>query len=382
MVYNMTWSSVSYVYGVTASYVLTLTTGNYSYYFTAASNNFTLAYPKGGGILNLTVTARVTPPPPQQNRAPTLTNPRMSITSPVANQTIWFYITYTDADNDPPTYLKFHLLGGSGANYLNFSMNAPRGTYSNGVTYMYSTSLLVGTYFYYFSTASTNFTVNNPSSGTLSFTVTARSQPPPKQNRSNIGAHIVYDNDDSSIDVTDKEDDITVSLGETGEDFFEIEISSDSGEDRVIVVDLDPEMFDVGSPEDIVVKVDGLEVEYEYVSDPADWNGEEPAYYLEYTEAGAVLYVLLPDATTHTITAKVPSQPEDNNQEIWYYIIAIIIVLVIAAAIAISLLTMAQKKRIQEYYEDFDTGIREKNVSSGKLLDEDDIEWDDLIEEE
>ncbi len=381
-VYNMTWSGTKYCFlGVTATYILKLTTGNYSYYFTTSSTSFNISYPRNGSMNSLTVVSG-TPPPPQQDRAPTLTNPRMSTASPIANQTILFYITYTDADNSPPSYVKFHLLGGSGSNYLNFSMSVPRGTYSNGVTCTYSIALLAGNYYYYFTAASNNFTVAYPSSGTLSFTVSARSQPPPEDNRSNIGARIVYDPDQASIDVTDQEEDITVTMGDSGEDFFEIDVSSESGEDRVIVIDLDPDMFDVNSPDDIVVKVDGKEIEYQYVSDPADWEGDVPAYYLEYTEAGAVLYVLLPEADTHTITAKVPNDAGGQTDNFWYYVIAIIIILVIAAAIAISLLTMAQKKRIQEYYEDFDTGVRDNKIASGRLMDEDDLEWDDLIEVE
>jgi hypothetical protein len=184
------------------------------------------------------------------------------------------------------------------------------------------------------------------------------------------------------MDVTDKDEDLTISLGDSGEDFVEIEVSSESGEDRVIEMLLDPDMFDVDSPDDLVVKVDGKEIAYTYVTDPEEWSGDKPAYYIRYTEEGAVLYVLLPEADHHTITAKVPDDASSDTDDIWYYIIAALIVLIIAAAVAISLLTSMQKKRINEYYEDFDTGIRDGRISAGRIMDEEDIDWEDLIEAE
>jgi hypothetical protein len=374
----MTWTGTNYTRGVQASYVLTLTNGTYAYYFTASSTKYNVTSPQGGRFYNLTVGQSSQPPP--QDRAPTLTNPSLSTSTPVANRSFWFYITYTDLDDHIPLYVKLHLLGGSGTNYQNFSMVVPRGTYSNGVTCMYSLTLLAGTYYYYYTAASTNFTVTHPSSGTLSFTVSSSSQPP-QGNRSNLGARtkIVYDADgDSSIDVTDQEEGFDVTLSDIGEDFFELSISSESGEDRVIAVDLDPEMFDLDSPDDIVIEVDGKKVAYQYVADPADWQGTSPAYFLEFTDEGVVLYVLLPDADMHTLRASVPEK-EDKDYDLWYYAIALILILIIAAAIAISLLTMAQKKRIQEYYEDFDTGVRDNKIAKGKLIDEDDIDWEDLI---
>lgn len=382
-VYNMTWTGVSYVYGVRAQYILNLATGNYSYYFTASSTKWNVTLSQGGLGFNLTVVSGSTPPPPQKDRAPALSRPVISPYSPKANTTIYFSVIYTDADDDAPNSVKMFLSGNRGASYTNYSMKVPNGTYSKGVSCTYSTSLLTGYYTYYFTASSTNFTVRYPASGTLSFNVTSGSSPPPG-NKSNIGARMTIINDDGQVtmDVTEKEEGFSISLGDSGEDFIEIEVSSQSGEDRVIEMLLDPDMFDIDSPDDIVVKVDGKEVSYTYVADPEEWLGDHPAYYIRYTEAGPVLYVLLPDADTHTITAKISDEPGSDDDRIWYYIVAFLVVIVIAAVVAISLLTAAQKKRIKEYYDDFDTGVRDERIASGKLVNEDDIDWEDLIEAE
>jgi hypothetical protein len=380
-VYNMTWTGNSYIYGVRAQYVLALTTGNYSYYFTTSSNVHNVSLPSNSQFFILSVIP-ATPPPPPQDRAPTLSGAGMYPLSPTANQTIYFSIVYTDADNDAPTSVNLHILAAGAPNYFNYSMNVPRGTYSNGVPCTHSPSLTTGSYFYFFSATSTNFTVTYPSTGSLSFNVSSGpSQPPP--NRTNVGARakIVHTDDGATIEVTEKEEGFTISLSDSGKDFIEIEVSSVSGEDRVIEMLMDPDMFDIDSPDDIAVKVDGKEIPYTWVADPEEWSGEEPAYYIRYTEEGAVLYILLPDAENHTITANIPDEP-DSRTNLWYYFIAIFIVIVIAAAVAISLLTSMQKKKIKEYYDDFDTGVRDERIASGKLIDEDDIDWDDLVEAE
>jgi hypothetical protein len=372
----MVWTGSNYVTGVRAHYILTLTTGTYLYFFATSSGNWnvtTVHY-------NLTVVSGSQPP--QQDRAPTLSRPGIAPNPPTANRTIYFSIIYTDPDDDAPRSMKIHILGGLGASYRNYSMNVPPGTYARGVTCTFTTVLLPGTYYYYFTAASTNFTVTYPASGTLSFNVS--SGPSYPGNRTNVGARttITFDDGAVSMAVTEKEEGFTITLGQYGDDFIEIEVSSESGEDRVIEMALDPAMFDIDSPDEIVVKVDGKEISYTWVADPDQWSGDEPAYYVVFTEAGAVLYILLPEADNHTITAKVPDEQGKDNPNIWYYLIAVLVLIIIAAAVAISLLTSMQKKKIKEYYDDFDTGSRDDRITSGKLVDEDDIEWDDLVEAE
>ncbi|MGA1819747.1 MAG: hypothetical protein ACMUHU_01930 [Thermoplasmatota archaeon] len=370
-IHNMTVTGTSYTTGVTASVTIRLSAGNYSYYFQTASRNSSTRLPSTG-ISTISIGSN-TPPPPQ-NRAPTLTNPSVSPTSPVANGTVYFSIKYTDADNDAPTYVRIHILYGGGSGYQNFSMSVPRGTYSSGVTCTYSTSFRAGTYYYYFSAASTNHSAVYPSSGVLTLVVGSSGTP----NRTKLAAIATIGNGIFDVEIIDDEFTVTLKNAEKGS--VEVEVDPHGIGGGVIALALDKALFDVSRPEDLVVTVDGIRIPYRFVSDPELMSGDEPFFYVVFGENGPTLYVYLPEGDIQTITAKVAEDsPPDRT---WLYVLgAMIILLIIGAVVGISLLTAAQKRKIDAYYEDFDIGLRPEGVIAGKIKDEDDIDWDDLIQE-
>ncbi|MBN1389288.1 MAG: hypothetical protein JXA22_01455 [Candidatus Thermoplasmatota archaeon] len=373
--YNMTWSGSSYLYGVTASVTIKLSAGNYSYYFQTASGNWTTRLPSSG-ISTISVAA---PGLPQQNRAPTLTNLMVLPTSQVANSTVYFTITYTDADGDVPSYVKIHILYGSGSGYQNFSMNVARGTYTSGVACTFSTSFVAGTYYYYITTASTNHTVTYPSTSVLTLVVGSGAP-----NRTKVAATATFgqgtDGSAPSFNVDTYDSGFTVTFVEGRKGYVEVDIDSESGEDRIFSIVLDRGLFDINKPEDLKVTVDGLQVPYRFVSDPEQMSGDEPFFYVIVGEDGATLYIYLPEASSHVITASTGTdKPADHS--IWFVLIAVLVLIVIGAVVALSMLTAAQRKKINVYYEDFDVGLRPDGVVAGRIMDEDDIDWDDLIEQ-
>ncbi|MGA1792936.1 MAG: hypothetical protein ACMUHM_03205 [Thermoplasmatota archaeon] len=369
--HNMTVSGTSYTTGVTASVTIRLSAGNYSYYFQAASGNSSTRLPSTG-IATISV-GSITPPPPQ-NRAPTLTNPAVSPTSPLANQSVSFSIVYTDADNDAPTYVRIHILYGGGTGYMNFSMSVPRGTYSSGVTCNYSTSFRAGTYYYYFSAASGNHSVIYPSSSVLTLVV-GSSGPP---NRTKLAAIATIGPGAFDVEIIDE--DFTITLKNAGKGSVEIEVDPHGVGGKVIALALDKDLFDVNRPEDLIVTVEGVRIPYRYVSDPELMSGDEPFFFVIFGENGPTLYLYLPEGDIQTIAAKAA---EDSPPDLtWLYVLgSVIVLLIIGAVIGISLLTAAQKRKIDAYYEDFDIGLRTEGVIAGKIKDEDDIEWEDLIGE-
>ncbi|MGA1873936.1 MAG: hypothetical protein ACMUHY_09735, partial [Thermoplasmatota archaeon] len=372
--YNMTVSGSTYTAGVTASVTIKLSAGNYSYYFEAAQRNLTVSLPATG--VSIISVARSSAP--QQNLAPTLTNPTVSPASPTANQTVYFTITYTDADGDAPSYVKVHILFGGGKGYQNFSMSVPKYGFTRGVSCTYSTSFFTGTYYYYFTTASTNHSVTYPSNGVLTLVVSSSSPP----NRTTIGAIASFGPDTGSGDdfeVETFDEGFTVTLIDSGKGKVEVRVVSESGEDRILAMDLDLSLFDIEDPRDLIVMVDGIRIPYRFVEDPGTMSGDEPFYSVVTRGDGSTLYVYLPLADTHEITARIEKDSPDDNT-IWYVFAAAFVAIAIGVIVGIFLLTSAQRRKIDAYYEDFDVGFRPDGVITGRLANEEEIEWDDLIE--
>jgi len=375
--YNMTWSGSSFVYGVTATVTIRLSAGNYSYYFQTASGNFTVRLPSSG-----ISTIHVAPSsPPQQDRPPVLTFAAVSPTSPVANQTVTFSVVYSDADGSRPNSVLLHLFWGAGQGYSNFTMTYTPGNYISGVTCSYTTVLAAGTYYYYVAAVSGSLSARAPSSGTYRLDVQSINY-----NRSNFAAHASFDiGDDGEVDmnVIETEDGVTITFDEGKKGYIKVELSSVSVEDRVIRLDLGSGMFSAEDLEKLEIVLDGRKVDLVPMTDPEKYIGDEPAYFAVTTEDGTILYLFIPDMDTHVLTARVKDEESPGSSGLIWVLGAFLILVVIAALLSLSLLSAAQKrKKVEVYFEDFDTGIRKDPVLSGSIGsdDEEDIDWDDLVE--
>jgi hypothetical protein len=372
--HNMTWSQTGYASGVSATVSMKLPAGSYYYSFETASTKYKITL--GGNSFKV---KNLTPPP--KDRAPVLSSPSVSPTSPVANQTVTFSVVFSDADGSRPNSVLLHLLWGAGQGYSNFTMTYTPGNYVNGVTCFHRTPLAAGTYYYYFTATSGNLSARAPSSGTFKLDVQRVNY-----NRSNFAAHADFDlGDDGEVDmnVIETEDGVTISFKEGAEGYIKVELSSDTAEDGMIRLDLGKDLFGSEDLEKIEIVLDGKKVDFVMMTDPENYAGDAPAYYAVMTDDGAVLYLYIPDMDTHVLTAKVKDEESPDDGGLIWLIGAVLMVIVIAALLSLSLLSAAQRrKKVEAYFEDFDTGIRKDPLLSGSLesVDEDDIDWNDLVE--
>jgi len=113
-----------------------LSLGSHNYYF-ATSDSYT------------EVTTSTLSGPTVTNIAPTLTSASLSPTSGGITTTFVYIITYTDADNDAPSYVRVYI---DGSFYTMSKQNSGDNTYTDGCVYIYSRTLSSGTHNYYFST--------------------------------------------------------------------------------------------------------------------------------------------------------------------------------------------------------------------------------------
>ncbi len=138
--YSMTkQDSGDYTYtdGCTYTYSRRLSsTGSHNYYF-YTSDGYTT-----------TSTSTMYSPTVTVNHAPSLTSSTVSPSTGVGNTLFTFSVTYTDSDNNAPSYVYVNI---DGYEYPMYMQDSGDNTYTDGVVYVYSKKMAVGTYTYSFS---------------------------------------------------------------------------------------------------------------------------------------------------------------------------------------------------------------------------------------
>ena len=150
-------SDSNYLDGCIYNYSLYLDVGNYTHYFNASDGYDIVIYPSVGFLIGPNVTMLL-------NQPPQLLNGSVLPSSGDASTVFMFKITYMDPDNDSP-YEIYVVIDG-----FNYSMNKtnPADTnYTDGIEYVYATTLSVGPHTYYFTT-SDGITIDRfPAAGTI-----------------------------------------------------------------------------------------------------------------------------------------------------------------------------------------------------------------------
>ena len=109
----------------------------------------------GSGTYSLTIS--------KANNPPSLGSGEVSPSTGTTDNTFIYEVTYTDADNDAPSYVKVYVDG------IEHSMSKVGGTYAGGAVYQWSTSALsFGPHTYYFTASDGTDTIRLPASGTYS----------------------------------------------------------------------------------------------------------------------------------------------------------------------------------------------------------------------
>jgi surface protein len=88
--------------------------------------------------------------PTVMNSAPTLTSGTVSPSGGTPTTTFTYTVTYTDADNNAPSYMRVYI---DGIYYTMSKQNAGDVTYTDGCIYTYSCSLVAGSHNYFFNTS-------------------------------------------------------------------------------------------------------------------------------------------------------------------------------------------------------------------------------------
>jgi len=148
--HTMTTQDNIYSDGSIFTYNTTLPEGTHTYSFKFSDGYDTVQTPVYTG-----------PTVGQENAVPTLSNPSVSPTSGFDGALFTYTVTYTDADNTPPTIARVYIDGNTR------TMSSNDGSYDDGSTFTYSTTLSAGTHNYYFEFSDGYWTVRLPESGTF-----------------------------------------------------------------------------------------------------------------------------------------------------------------------------------------------------------------------
>nr|MDO8112623.1 PQQ-binding-like beta-propeller repeat protein [Candidatus Sigynarchaeota archaeon] len=127
-------SDTTYIDGCIYACSKILAVGSHSYYFTASdgmASTATLVY-SGPSVINT---------------APGLTGGSVSPASGNNHTTFTFQVTYTDVDNDAPSYVNVSI---DGTIFMMGKQNPSDTTYTDGCAYAYSTRLIMGSHAYSF----------------------------------------------------------------------------------------------------------------------------------------------------------------------------------------------------------------------------------------
>ncbi len=365
--------SYAFSMGLVFSGSIKLSQGNYTYYFTVTSLKVTVNLPATGSF-SLYVSA-----PPSSGVAPTLYSPGVSPSRPTNNQVVNFTIYYKDLDDDAPSYVRLYLSSGnSSRSFTNYSMRVSGSVYSQGVICFHAKSLASGTYYYYFQASSGNDTVTYPSTGYSTLTVGTSGG----SNRNDVRCAIAVVDGEADLRIEDEGTTITLSLLDLDEDSIWIKVGSDTGESKVIILDIDPSVLDLSDPDALRILIDGEKVslaDLDWMSDP---SGSEPRYHLVIDDEGAHLHLYMPDISSHIVEASIVKDDVEPSNG-WMFILMAVVVTLALAATAGALLARAQvekRKKVEEYYEDFDISSGDSRVTGGPLEEgESSVDWDELL---
>lgn len=147
-------SDSNYVDGCIYTHSLSLDVGNYTHYFNASDGFDSVTYPTLIGP-NVTILP---------NLAPQLLGGSVIPSSGDASTIFIFKVTYMDPDNDPPNEIYVVL---DGFNYSMSKANPADTNYTDGIEYIYATTLSVGPHTYYFTTSDGISADRYPTAGTI-----------------------------------------------------------------------------------------------------------------------------------------------------------------------------------------------------------------------
>ena len=139
-----------YVYWTT-----TLAIGTHNYYFECSDGQLQARLPTSG-----TYSGPVINP---ENVAPVLSSGSVSPSSGTLGTTFTYLVSYSDADNNAPSFIKVHI---DGTSYDMVKQNPSDNTYTDGCVYTYTTTLSLGNHNYYFECSDGAITIRLPVSGT------------------------------------------------------------------------------------------------------------------------------------------------------------------------------------------------------------------------
>ena len=135
---SMTGTGTDYVNGVVFTRTRKFTAGVHNYFFRFSD----------GTEMTLLEAAPNTPfigPVVSVNRAPTLSNEDVDPDQGTPTTTFTYRITYTDVDNNEPAFVQVTIASPSGSNTYDMVKEDPNdNTYTDGVVYMYQTTLPAG----------------------------------------------------------------------------------------------------------------------------------------------------------------------------------------------------------------------------------------------
>jgi hypothetical protein len=159
----------NYVDGVVYNFLITLERAVHNYYFWANSS-FVL-----DGSVRLPFSGIYSGP--SVNTIPTLTNPSVTPTSGVAGTEFIWLVTYTDADNNAPSFIYVYI---NGAQRTMTKQNPLDNDYTDGCVYRYTAILTVaGNYTYYFYASDGIDSVRLPSVGSYANPSVSAPESPP-----------------------------------------------------------------------------------------------------------------------------------------------------------------------------------------------------------
>ncbi|NMC04653.1 MAG: PKD domain-containing protein [Candidatus Lokiarchaeota archaeon] len=162
---KQTPGDVTYTDGCVYTYSRFLSLGSHSYYFQASDGyaiNTTSIYQ------GPTVTAG-------PNQAPVLSAASVTPTSGTTNTTFTYAIVYSDPNDDAPSHVRVII---DDITFAMVKQNPADTTYTDGCTYVFSTTLGMGTHSYYFTASDGNATASTPVASGPIVTSISSNQPP------------------------------------------------------------------------------------------------------------------------------------------------------------------------------------------------------------
>ncbi len=380
--FNMTLTGSSYSSGVTARYTVPFFEGDYAYHFKTVNANHgsKVWYPGNNSFLHLNVSKSL---PKPTDSPPMINSPAASPSRPIEGQLVNFTIRYKDIDGDAPSYIKIHI-GTSSSNGTTYSMNIVGTSYSTGVTAYKVLNLSAGNHSYHFQTSSTNYTVNHPTSGSYMLYVAKTGGGNVKENFSASASLTPGTSGDVDMDVIELEDGLSLTIEDYKKGKISILIESNETRDRIVSLEIDEDLFGELTKKGIVIKLDGKEISSTSYEDLINSTGDDPLYSIQFKDGKYLLNLYIPDAGSNHLEASMGKDKTNSGTPIILFV-SLAIVVIIAALLVLGIwgfTTTQQKKKRELFYHDFDLDMsenEEKTIISGSL-DEEEMDWDMLID--